>query len=166
MGIDPGTLAIASTVLGGLQTGMQIMGNVNQGRAQAQAANYQAQVAANNAQMITQQGIVAAEQQQQKTAALIGGQRAAYGASGVDVNSGSSLDVQASTAMLGRLNTDTTLYNANVEARNATAQSALLSREATYDTQAGWMNASSSALGGATNVADRWIRYSQAGIQF
>lgn len=162
-------IGIASSVIG---TGMSAMGAIQQGNAQAQAANYQAQVAANNkiiadqnARYAIQAGQVQEANKRTQTAALIGTQRAAGAANGLDVNSGSNVDLQASAATLGEADALTIRDAAARQARGyqiqgldyqATAQ--LDQMRANNASQAGGLNAFASILGGASSVADKWSK--------
>ncbi len=97
-------LSLGASALSGL-------GQAQAGRAASQSAAYNAQIAANN-QVIAQQNATAAIQEgeanagaaSQKTKAQVGGILAEQGASGVNVNSGSSVDVRSSAAQNGELN--------------------------------------------------------------
>jgi len=117
------TLAAASLALGALGTGVQVIGALNKGQAQTANYNYEAQVARNNA-IIAQQnadraaaaGRAQAEATSQKGAAEVARIKAAQAASGIDVNTGSSTDVQASARSLNQLDTETVLNNAQVQA--------------------------------------------------
>ena len=156
-------LAVGSAVTG-------VAGAVMQGKAQAASADYMAQVAANNqriaqqnANMALEQGQVKEETQREQTGAQIGRARAVFGASGVDPNSGSALDVRSSAAELGELNANTIKYNAHVQAWNDLnqagaygAQSQLYSSQAGFDT----MN---SILGGASTVSNKWLMWQMYG---
>lgn len=87
------------------------IGQSMQSRAATQSAKYNAAIAANN-QVIAKQNATAAMQEgeanasasSQKTKAQLGGILANQGASGVDINSGSSVDVRSSAAQNGELN--------------------------------------------------------------
>ena len=54
--------------------------------------------------------------QDERTRRLIGSQRVAYAAQGVDVNAGSPVDVQADTARMGAIDRERIEYNAWAEA--------------------------------------------------
>lgn len=107
----------------GLDTLFNTTNMANDGAAQAQQANYMAQVARNNqtiaernAALALQQGETQATQRQQKTAQMIGSQRAALASQGADINSGSPLDVQTDTARAGAYGVANDRYNANLNA--------------------------------------------------
>lgn len=105
MGIE--TVAIGATLLG---TAVSAYGAYSQGQAQSKAADYQSAVDRNNAKLASWNSKIAEDSQSQKTEAIeragtlrTAAQRAALGASGVDIGSGSALDVQsASTADTAR----------------------------------------------------------------
>ena len=148
------------------------------GNAQAANDRYQAQVAMNNAGVSAKagdtalaQGEVAAQQQYQVGSQREGQARAAFGANGVDVNSGSARDVQSSIARTTALNVGATAYNADVQAVG------LRNQVANYDTQAdvdrteasnavtsGYMGAAGSLIGSASSVASKWSSMQQAGV--
>lgn len=103
----PGTIAIIGAVSGAA-------GAVTSGIAQGNAASYQARVASNNAIIARQNAGYAAgaastqiEEAGLKASARDAGVRAAIAANGVDVNSGSAVDVQQSQREIGALDTAT-----------------------------------------------------------
>jgi hypothetical protein len=112
MGVDPASIAIIATVA---STVMSVGGAVMQGMAQSQAAEYQAQVARNNAEIarnnqITSEnnarateaaGAARADQEAIATREMVGKQKAAAAASGLDVNSGTPVDITSGTAGMG-----------------------------------------------------------------
>jgi hypothetical protein len=105
----------------------------------AASSNYQAVVAANNAVLANETadrtlaaGAAATEDVSMKSAANVGTIKAAQGASGVDVNSGSALNVQSSARELGELaatrtenNAQEKAYGYRVQASNDVAQAQL-----------------------------------------
>jgi hypothetical protein len=150
-------------LIGGI---ISAVGTIAGGMAQANAANYQAQVAANNAIIAQQNATYAIEAGQAKTAARsmqeaeIGGQiKAAEAAGGVDVNTGSNKDVQISQRMLGKLNTEQELANAQLteygylsQKMNYQAQSQLYG----YEAKTAETGAALGALGGVVGAASKW----------
>lgn len=112
--------ATLATVAGAaLSAGSTVMGGV----ASSNAANYQAQVARNNAVIAEQNasaataaGHVQAQASGMKNAARVAGIKAAQAANGVDVNTGSALDVQASERQVGQHDSETVLHNAMLQA--------------------------------------------------
>ena len=144
-------------IIGGV---ISAVGTISAGMAQKNAMDYQAQVAQNNA-IIAQQnanyaieaGQVKATQQSLKEAEVGGEIKAAQAASGVDVNTGSNKDVQVSQRMLGKLNTEQQMANAQLTEYGYLSQKTNYQAQATLDTYegkqaetAGFIGAGSTAL--------------------
>lgn len=173
----PGWLsAIGSSanLLGGI-TGA--LGALQQGQASANSAKYNAEIQKQNAAISRENAAVAgqagAEQAFQigsKTRATVGGIKANQAASGIDVNSGSAVDVRSSAAELGELDALTVRSNAAREAygyqQQASShdqQSSLDTFEAKNDATAGAINASSTFLGSLGSAADNFTKFQLAG---
>jgi alkanesulfonate monooxygenase SsuD/methylene tetrahydromethanopterin reductase-like flavin-dependent oxidoreductase (luciferase family) len=153
-------------------------GSYESGQAQKAAYTYQAGVASINAQIARQNadyaiaaGETAAQQQAMKVRATIGSTRAAQGASGIDVNTGTSVDVRASEADIGSEDIAITrnealrkAYGYQVEGMQYETQSTLDKYAATNAAFAGDIGAVTSILGGASSVSTKWQQASQAGI--
>lgn len=99
------------------------IGQYRQAGAVTEQGQYAAQAALTNASLAKQQatdaatrGAYAESLQRQGTRQLIGSQRAALAAQGVDIGSGSALDVQSSTAYQGELDALMVRNNAAREA--------------------------------------------------
>lgn len=157
------------------------MGQMQAAQAQADAANYQAQVDRNNAIMAQQnaqdarrRGDQAMEEQQRKTAQIEGRQRAAFAANGIELTSGSPVDVLADTATFGELDRQTIGNNAEREARgyeaqrvNFNASAGLNKMKADNASAAGSLgalsslvNGAGSALRGSSSVSSSWFKLS------
>lgn len=115
--------ATAALVAGGVGAATSAFGSVEQGQATANAANYQAQVAANNATIAGQNanyaseaGQAQAQAQSLKGAGTAGRIKAAQAASGIDVNTGSAANVQVSQREQSNVDTQTMLNNAELQA--------------------------------------------------
>jgi hypothetical protein len=166
MGFAAPVMAAAAPYLAGTSIVTGVAGAVMQGDAQAQSADYMAQVARNNqlvsqqnANMALEQGTVQEEAQREKTGAQISQARAAYGAMGVDPNSGSALGVRSSAAELGELNAETIQYNAHVQAWNDMNQANSYGAQSQlYTSQQGW-GVAGSILGGASTVSNKWLQW-------
>lgn len=112
-------LAIGSAVAGLAGGGLGAVGGMNSAEAAKQDAFYQAAVAANNAKIAQQNaemeiktGQSQMAQQGLQTRSVIGTTKAAQAASGVDVNTGSSVGVRAGESEIGMLNQATIGSNA------------------------------------------------------
>lgn len=167
--------ASAATSIGGTAT--KAIGSIEAGNAQSAAAGYNAQIQQqnaqlnlNNADLTAAEGDINSAQAGMKTRAQIGGTLAQQGASGVDVNSGSSVNVRASEADVGMQNA--------MQIRGAAARQAYGYQEAAYGNNsqaaldiaagknakiAGNTNAEAGILGGVSDVGDKLTKYMQAG---
>lgn len=115
-----GLASYAAPVGLGIMAGSQILGGLaayGEGSSQAAALNANAKVA-------EQQAKNAAAQEREKYRRLASSQRAAYGASGLDVNYGSPLDVLADTYAEGEVSAMNLLYSGKLEAWNARQKAA------------------------------------------
>jgi hypothetical protein len=155
-------LALGSAAMSGVSTGMQA-------NAQRQAAQYQSQVEANNAKLAGEQatstiqaGQTASMQSGLQAAQVLGEQKAALGANGVNLGSGSAIDLLATSKYLNAADVSNITNNAarqawgyNVDASSAAAQSRLLSWQANNTSPAtiGAMGGASSLLGSASLYA-------------
>lgn len=173
---DPVSLAsLALTAVSGIVGGI---GSVMQGRSQASAATYQSAVATNNQKIAgqnAQYALQAGQQREQaarmRTAGLIGSERASAAAHGVDVNSGSALDIQSDAATLGELdaltirnNAARESYNYKVQGMNYGAEAGLLGYSASEDNLGGWAKGFSSLVGAAGSFGDKWMSFKEQGL--
>ena len=120
-----GGVAVAGVAASVAGTALGAISSYQQGRAQAVAASYQAQIARQNqrialenAAMERQEGLEEARKQRIATLQQIGKQQTELAANGVDVGYGTSLDIIEDTAMLGELDALTIEYNSEKRARN------------------------------------------------
>lgn len=168
--MDPATLAIVGSIA---SAGVGALGAIRSASAAAAQANYQAQVAANNqkiaeqnANTAIQAGEAKATAQSLKNRSIQGGIIAGEAGAGLDVNSGSPIDLRDSAARIGQLDVETTRYNAQQQAygfrtqgMGYTAQAGLEQAAAANAPTAGLLSATGTLLGGAGSVADKWLRY-------
>jgi len=173
MGIDPVSLAI----IGGIGAATSAAGSLETGAATAASDSYQAQVAANNAILAKQQGKldiqsgeIAAVDQGLKTKAAVGQEKAAQGASGIDVNTGSAPAVRAGTEQLGVLNELTVRSNSakkayadEVQANSDTAQSTLDTFAGEQATTGADIGAAGTLLSGASTVGANYLKLQNVG---
>ena len=165
--------AIGTSLLSGVAGAT---GAEEQASANAAAANFQAQISQNNAAIATQQGQItaasgeeAAYNQGMKTRAAVGALEAAQGASNIDVNTGSALQVRQSEDTTGQLDAMTVLSNAarqvygyNTEAASDTAQGQLYQSGAQQDKIAGNIGAASSVLSAAASAGSEYATWQLA----
>lgn len=160
MGIDPATLAIISSVVSGV-------GAIAQGQAAKSSANYNAALAENNAKIASQNATWAAQsgeqkvaQRQSKTRAEAAAIATNQAASGIDIGSGSALDVKTSAAQLGELNainirSDAArqAYGFQTEQASDLAQASLDRAQGKNAENAGLIGGATSFLGGASEAS-------------
>lgn len=133
--------ALGGALLGGVGAAMQGEGN-------AQASQYNAQVAQRNAVIARDQGEAAAQAQQRAASRQMGSMLANYGASGVQTDSGSPLDVLADSARMAALDNLTIKYNAALRAQGFESESALENSRAKASRTSGILGAGTSFLRG------------------
>jgi hypothetical protein len=92
------------------------------------------------------------KRQRQTTEGVIGSQRTSLAAQNVDVNKGSSLDVQADAAYLGELDALTIRNNAAKEAYGYTVQAQDLRQRGKYAKQEGEMGAINTIVGAGSSI--------------
>lgn len=171
------SIAIASLAASVVSTGAQMYGQVQQGKQATAQARYQQQVAENNATIAENnaKAIAAsgrAEEQRQRiaNAQKQGEARANMGGSGLELGSGTLLDLQADQVLVGEYDALTVRDEYVTRSNNALQQAANFSSDATLFGRSA-KNASSNAawgtagtlLSGAGKVAGKWYDYKQAG---
>lgn len=174
MGIDPISLTMMGVAVAG--GAMAAKSKMDSAAAQSSNAAYQAQVAENNAKIAntnaeleTQSGEIQAANNEMKTRSKVGTTMAQQGASGVDVNSGSSVGVRAGESELGMLDSLTIRSNAarraygyQVAATGDTAQSGLLTTESQQIKEAAPWQAGASLLSSASSVGGKFASFQNA----
>lgn len=166
-------IAAATAVAG---TATSVMAAQSQANATKAAANYQAQVAANN-QTIAKRQVAdtnsaeasAETVSRMRSAAQLGMVRATLGANGGDPNSGSALDLQSDTAKAGEMDALTIrsnyarqAYGYEVAGMSAGAQSGLDRAQAGFAETAGDIGTLSSIAGGASSLSGKWASWQLA----
>lgn len=153
--------------------GVAAYGAYEQGQAGKKAGDYQAAVARNNSIIANQNadaagraGYAQAEAASMRTAQAVGRSKAIAGASGVNVDAGSPLAVQGDVARLGMLDALTIKSNAGRAAYGYKVQGMSYDAQGTLDQmmgknseRAGELGATSSIIGGASSVSDKWLYY-------
>jgi len=171
--MDPGTLALVSSVASIGGTALSVVGGIQQGNAASAAAGYNAKIAAQNAELQRQNAAFAGAQGEQNVAAAqmenkarLAAIEAEQGASGVDVGSKSFSDVRQSTSKLGMLNAlnirseaARKAYGFQTDAANYEAQGKLIKAQGKAAKTAGYINAGATILGGAGKAADSYKAY-------
>jgi len=140
-----------------------VAGTLFSAYSQNQQGKYQEDLAKNNAIVQQRQaddaikrGEVDEMNHRLKVAQMKSSQRAKFGASGADVNSGSSLDVLADTAMMGELDALTIRGNASREAYGYRVGASNTIAQGKLDKSRGTNNAISTLLTGGGKVSSQW----------
>ena len=169
-GISALVTSIVATVV---STTMGIVGSVQQAKSTQAQYNYQAEINRKNAKIAQanadqkrQEGIEESRMQRIKTLQKIGSQQAAMAANGVDVSSGTALDIIEDTSAMGELDALTTRYNAETQALAYEQQANNFNNQANLDVfagenayKSGMINAVGQGfqgLGSAAGVASNW----------
>ena len=168
------SMATAAVGLGAAGTLMSTIGSINGAKAQKATLAYEAAVATNNqkiakyqANLALQNGEVAEQTQRLKTAGLMGDQRAALAANGVDLGEGSATEILATTKFMGERDALTIRDNASRQAWAYENQAAgyasdAAATSATSDAISPTMAGVSSLLSGAGQVAGAWYGYNKS----
>lgn len=165
-------LPLISVVAGLAGTAVSAVGAMQQGKAAAASADYQAAVnnnnsiiAKRNAQDALDRGAVEEQEHRRKVQALKGRQTAVMAANGLDVTSGSPLDILGDTAQMGELDALTIRGNAKRESLGYESQSTNFKAEAGLNKMqgqsaktAGTIGAFGTVVSGLGGVADKWYR--------
>lgn len=171
---DPVSISIASIAATVVGTGASIYGQMQSSAAASAAASYNAQVSANNQKLANQEAqdaIARGDQQAQLKASateqVIGRQKAALAANGVDVNSGSAVDLESDSAAAGQFDQLTIQNNALRESIGYHNQGINYQNQASLDEassanalSAGELQAGASVFKGAGSVAGQWYNFS------
>jgi hypothetical protein len=170
-----GAISLASSAGSGI---LGAFGASNKADAESATYAYKAQVARNNAiiaernaAQATEAGGASAQVQDLKTKNLVGQQLVTQAANGLDVGSGTNVNLRESAAALGHLDTLTILHNAaksaagyKAQASNFTAEAELSDAASENAKTAGGFAIASSLLGGATSVSDKWASFKSKGV--
>lgn len=172
-GIDDFTDALVtiSTATSLVSTGLSAYGDYKEAEAaqqsaQANAAIYDqnARFAETQAQDAVQRGRLDVRKVRLGARQLIGAQRAALAANNVRIDSGSAAALQRDTTLMADADAFTILENARRDATGYRQQGANYTAQAEA-TRAGARDispilaATPTIVGGATSIADRWLRY-------
>lgn len=144
--------AIALT-LGAAGTAFNVYNSVEQGNAANQAAQENAALAELAAQDAEARGGREAARAREAAGKIVGEQKVAFSGSGFDVGQGSPLAAMADTRMMGELDAQTILFNAQREAYGYRRQGRNFRAQGDRAARAGMNQAVGSFLGGASHFA-------------
>lgn len=118
-------LPFIGLALTAISTGYGVVSSLNAASAAKDSANYNAQVAQNNATAAEQQSSSDQDQIRRQNYLALSSQQADYGAAGVDFGAGTPLDVGLDSAVEGNFNLLARKYQGDVQAGNYQDQSQL-----------------------------------------
>lgn len=130
---------------------------VSAGKAQRQLADYNAEVAEMQANDALARGAEEEARHRVNVRRMVGSQRAGLAAQGVDISSGSALDIQADTAQMGELDALTIRANAAREAWGFKVQAVDLRQRGLIAEQTGYMNAEATRIAGKAGATSTLI---------
>lgn len=129
-------------------TAVAAYGAIQQGRAAAEAANFNRENALRNARISREQAARDAEAQGRRSRKIIGAMRAGYGASGITLE-GSPLDVLEESAATAELDRQNIIYRGELRAMGYTDTAALEGMRADSAMESAYYGAGSAILMGA-----------------
>ena len=145
----------------GVQIGLTVASMVaasyaqkKQGEHEDDIAKYNARVTENEAEKVRAKGVEEENIQREKTAQLLAKQRAALGAANVDLASGTPLDIQEDTVLLGEVDALRVRGNFQQEAESLEEQASLTHLQGKEARRSG-QRAFSMTVG--KGVADQWF---------
>jgi hypothetical protein len=137
---------------------------VKQGQAASDAADYNAKMAAQNAEAMRQQGVQAQAAQKRDMGLKLGSLAANTGASGISSTTGSPLDVLSSSIQQGTLDNLNIKYNYQMKALGYQNSGTLDSAQSKSASTAGYLSAAGSLLGGAAQAGSMYAQQNGGGI--
>jgi hypothetical protein len=170
-----GTIGMVGSIAG---AGLGAAGALGKAGAASGMYSYQAGIAQLNQKIALQNrdyayatGETQAEKYGMEARHRMGAIRAGEGASGIDIGSGSKLDVQKGQQTVTdidmaqiRNNAARRAYGYSVEASQDVAQSNLYTAAASDARSAGTIGAIGSLVSGSTSVADKWLQGTSTGV--
>ena len=126
--------------------GLQAIGDISQGQTTSSVLNQQANIQMQNAANAKAAAALNANRQSIMAQKTLGGIQANFGASGVEGNSGSVLDVVAASASNAELDRQNILYGGEIKAINSENQASMDRFEASQAVSAGYLNAVAGVL--------------------
>jgi F0F1-type ATP synthase membrane subunit c/vacuolar-type H+-ATPase subunit K len=136
--------------------GIGAVGQIQSGMYQGQVADNNAKIAAQNAEYARESGQQQAAVTSMKGASKVAHVKAAQAASGIDVNTGSAADVTTGEREVAKLDVDTVLNNAELQAYGYTTQQASFKAQAQQDRTAAIIGATGDLFSAASSLDFKW----------
>jgi len=156
---NPVAIQVVTTVAAAAMTARS---QQQRGRFESGTAKYNARVAENQAEETRRIGVEEENIQRRKTAELLSKQRAQLGAAGVELGSGSALQLQQDTVTLGEADALRIRSNVDAQVSGLQTQAELTGQQGAFAASAGTAQAAGTLLSGTarvfgTGVADSWF---------
>lgn len=145
-------MAFLPVVLAVAGTAMTAIGQIRQGQAAKAAADYNAQVANNNAIVAEQQSQSQAMVQGRRAMMQNGGLLANMAANGVEVGEGSPIDILSQSAANAEMDRQNIVYNGRVKAQSLRNQAQLDTFQGETAQSNGFMSAAGTLLSGGSKA--------------
>lgn len=161
---EPTTIGLVTT---GLSTAFSVYSGIQEGKAAKSTAEYNARVAENEAQTTRNTATEQENIQRQKVAQVLGTQRAQLGAAGIELGSGSALQMQTDTIDLGEVDALRIRSQGDDKYRSLMESANLSTIQGNNAYISGLAKAGGSLLSGVgsvlgTGVADKWFTKTSA----
>lgn len=138
------------------------VGAIRQGQAAKAAANYNADIADQNAQVARDQTALAEQQQRRETLMRLGSVRAAQGHAGGDAGAGSVLDILGDVAAQSELERQQVVYEGELKARGYTNTANLDRLSGKTAQRAGYLKAGTELLGGGVDAYTTFTKFQRS----
>lgn len=145
-------MAFLPVVLAVAGTAMTAIGQIRQGQAAKAAADYNAQVANNNAIVAEQQSQSQAMVQGRRAMMQNGGLLANMAANGIEVGEGSPIDILSQSAANAEMDRQNIIYNGRVKAQSLRNQAQLDTFQGETAQSNGFMSAAGTLLSGGSKA--------------
>ena len=149
-------LAAAAPFLALAGAGVSAVGTYEAGHFQSEVARNNAIIAKQNADYARTAGGEQAAIASRKGAAQGAALKTGLAANGVDVNSGSAVDVEAGARETSKLDAETVLNNAELQAYGYTTQATNFKAQSAQDEAGGIWGAAGSLLSNASSIGGKW----------
>jgi hypothetical protein len=143
------TLLVSALALSAASAGIGAYSSIQQGKAQEDAAKFNAAVARNNAIASQEQAQFDADRIRNKNRKVLGLQRAALAANGVELT-GSAADLMFDSSVQSELEVAAAIYQGKVSAGAQNAQASLYERQGKDARTGSYWSATGTILGGAS----------------
>lgn len=152
-------VVIGAIVVGAVAAAASGYATYRASEAQAQQQRYQSKVAKNQAAQAQYNAQINAENQHLHNMRVLGAQRAALGASGVESDEGSPLLVMMDSYVQGRIEEARLRYGGQVRSDALISEAAYLKHQASQSAETGRVGLGVSLLGGAARALNTYNQY-------